>query len=76
MPSYLAGVTLPQIITLCERTGISIVFTFILCTIIIVVMMLFLPETFGIPPPEIIEELKYEHNEVNEEKQKEKIKLT
>lgn len=69
MPSYFAGVTLPQIITFCERTGISIVFTFVLCTIIIIVMMICLPETFGIPPPEIIEELKYEHHDVNEEKQ-------
>ena len=36
IPSNLASVTTPQIITLCENSGISIVFTFVLASIVIV----------------------------------------
>lgn len=63
-PSYFATVTVPQIITFCARTGISIMSTFILCTVVIGIMTICLPETFGTPPPEMIEELKYEHHQV------------
>lgn len=62
IPSYLAAVSMPQIITFCKTSGISIVLAFVLCTIVIGAMTTCLPETFGIPPPEIIEELKYEHH--------------
>ena len=74
--AYLCAVTLPQIITFCERTGISIVFTFALCCFITVAAVMFLDETFGIPPPEIIEELKYEHHELADKEVQEKIKET
>lgn len=43
MPSFLATVTLPQIITFCENSGVSIVFTFIVCSAVLVVLMIFLP---------------------------------
>lgn len=43
IPAYFAAITLPQIITLCERSGISIVFAFVVCSVIIVSTMLCLP---------------------------------
>lgn len=43
IPSYFAAVSLPQIISFCEKTGISIVLTFVICTIIVMVMMIGLP---------------------------------
>ena len=76
MPSYLATVTLPQIITLCDSASISIVFSFIACSAIVVALMALLPETFGVPPPEIIQELKYEHHALHDPIAQEKIKET
>ena len=69
LPSYFAPVTVPQIITFCERKGISIVIFFAACTVIITILITFLKETFGIPPQEMIEELKYEHVDVRDIKQ-------
>jgi hypothetical protein len=39
--------------------GISIISTFILSCVLIILFMIKMPETFGVPPPEMIEELKY-----------------
>ena len=69
LPSYFAPVSVPQIITFCERKDLSIVVFFAACTVIVAVLITYLPETYGLLPQEMIEELKYEHVDVNDPKQ-------
>jgi hypothetical protein len=55
----LAVVVVPELVSLAEGVGVSIVFTFAVSCLLVFAFMLKMPETFGVPPPEMIKELKY-----------------
>jgi hypothetical protein len=63
--SYTVIVMVPFIMELSTKLGISIIFTFALSCILVVVCTMKMPETLGVPPPEMIEELKYTHHDID-----------
>jgi hypothetical protein len=54
---------IPFIIDFMESMGISLIVTFGVSSVLVIVLSLGLPETLGIPLSEMIEKLKYEHND-------------
>ena len=58
----------PQIVALAEGVGVSVIFTFGVSCLLVFAFMIKMPETLGVPPPEMIEELRYEHCEGGEKR--------
>ena len=63
IPMRLAVVIIPYVQLWAESTSISIIFTYSLSSLLLVACTVGFPETQGVLPPEIIEELRYEHHE-------------
>jgi hypothetical protein len=55
--SYSAVVITPYIMSWCRQAGVSIIVVFALSCVLVIVAMIKMPETYGIPPPEMIKEL-------------------
>jgi hypothetical protein len=53
----LSGVAQPQIVSAFERRRINIIYSFLIITLVEIVPVIYMKETFQIPPPEVIEEL-------------------
>ena len=53
--SYTSVFLIPLIMTFCQRTGISIIIFYAASCIFAFLFTLKLKETYGVPPPEVIE---------------------
>lgn len=62
--SGLAVVVVPTVMVWSKTVGLSIMASFGLSCLLAIIFTVGLPETFGVEPPEMIEELRYEHQEL------------
>lgn len=63
--SCIAVVVVPGVMLWSKTVGLSIMASFGLSCLLAILFTVGLPETFGVGPPEMIEELRYEHQELD-----------